>query len=325
MGTKHGLGHCMFSGVFLILLLGTTICPGCRHQHPVMRLATNLWPGYEMLYLARNLGYFKDLPVRLVEVPSTSQVTRNLRNGTLEAGCLTLDETFTLLQDNIDLRVILVLDESCGGDVLMTKPDIHELKDLRGKRIGVENSNVGALLLDGALTEAGLQISDIKQVPMSVDEHFQAYMSDKVEAVVTFEPVRSQLLNEGAKILFSSAQIPGRIIDILVIRADVINTYSEELTALLNGYFRAVNYFEQHPLEASRLMQKRLGSDPLTQFKGLHIPNLKENYLYLKGDSARIYKSSQNLMEIMLKHKLLRHSFLIGKLAEPEFLPISQP
>lgn len=309
----------------MILLLSAFTLPGCHRQPPVLRVATNLWPGYEMLYLARNLGYYNELPVRLVEVPSTSQVTRNLRNGTLEVGCLTLDEALTLLQDKIDLRVILVMDESCGGDVLMAKPDIDGLKGLRGKRIGFENSTVSAVLLDAALVEAGLQINEIKQVPMSVDEQFQGYMTDKADAVATYEPVRSQLLRKGAKILFSSAQIPGRIIDILVVRAEVIDKYSEELTALLDGYFRALEYFEKHPLDAAKQMEKRLGRDPLTQFKGLHIPSLNENYHYLRGDSARLLKSSQNLLEVMLKRKLLRHSFSFGNLAEPKFLPNQKP
>ena len=324
MKQERGLRHYLFSGVFLTLVIVATILPACQHQKPILRVATNLWPGYEMFYLARNLGYYNELPVRLVEVPSTSQVTRNLRNGTLEAGCLTLDEALTLLQDNIDLRVILVMDESCGGDVLMVKPGIDSLQGLRGKRIGFENSTVSAVLLDAALVKGGLQINEIKQIPMSIDEQFQGYMAGKVDAVATYEPVRSQLLKQGAKILFSSAQIPGRIIDVLLIRADIIDTYSEELSALLSGYFRALDYFGQHPLEASRLMEKRLGSDPLTQFKGLHILNLHDNYLYLKGDSAHLYQSAKNLMELMVKRKLLRHPFSFGLLAVPKFLPILQ-
>ncbi|MCX6240364.1 MAG: ABC transporter substrate-binding protein [Bacteroidetes bacterium] len=324
MKTKFGFNCFLQWCTLLVLFAGSAISPSCRQHKPVLRVATNLWPGYEMLYLAKNLGYYNEVSVRLVEVPSTSQVTRNLRNHTLEAGCLTLDETLNLLQDNLDLRVILIMDESCGADVLMAKPGIP-LKDLKGKRIGIENSTVSAVLLDAALVEAGLQIDEIRQVPMSIDEHFQGYMNDNVDAVATFEPVKSQLLAQGAKVLFSSAQIPGRIIDILVIRTEVIDKYSEELEALLDGYFRALSYFEKYPLEASRLMEKRLGRDPLIQFKGIHIPNLAENYLYLEGDSARLLKSAQNLYQVLLKHKLLRHPFKVVNIAEPEFLPDKQP
>jgi NitT/TauT family transport system substrate-binding protein len=317
-------GFCI-AGILIILVAGIVIIPGCIRQKPLLRVATNLWPGYEMLYLARNLGYYNDLSIRLVEVPSTAVVTRNLRNGSIESGCLTLDEVLTLLQDDINLRVILVLDESCGGDVLMAKPGINDLQGLKGKRIGFENSTVSAVLLDAALEEGGVQISEIQRVEMSIDAHFRAYKSDQVDAVATYEPIRSQLLKEGAKILFSSAQIPGRILDVLVVRAEIMETHKEELKALLSGYFRALDYFRKHPREASLLMEKRLGKDPLPQFDGIKIPGLEENAAYLQGDSPKLNTTAQNLMSVMLKRKLLRHSFTFQKVAESEFLPIPAP
>lgn len=308
-------------GIFISIILGIITFTGCRQHPPVFRIATNQWPGYEMLYLARNLGYYNELPIRLVEVSSNNIVTRGLRNGTLEAGCLTLDEAITLLQDSVDIRVILVVDESCGGDVLMAKPEIKNLSDLRGKRIGLENSTVSAILLDAALDEAGIKTDEITQIPMAIDEHLNGYLENKFDAVATFEPVRSQLLNKGANILYSSAKIPGRIVDVLVVRGDVMDAYSEDITTLLNGYFRALNYFEKKPLDASKEMAKRLGPNPLVQFNGLHILNIKENKSYLIGDSARLYNSTHVLMNHMIKHKLLRNSFSYKTFAEPKFLP----
>lgn len=323
MKNKRSLIHQLFSGLFLLLCSGAFMFQGCKQNAPVLRVATTVWPGYEILYLAKSLGYFDESVIRLIEVPSTSQVTRNLRNGTLEAGCMTLDESLTLLQDDVDLRVILVLDESFGGDVLIAKPDIENLQGLKGKRIGIENSTVSAVLLDAALLEAGLQAGDITQVPMTVDQDYKEYMAGRVDAVATYEPVRSQLLKEGAKILFSSKQIPGRIIDILVVRADIIETYANELTTLLNGYFKAFSYFEKHPAESAVLMKKRLGDDPLSQFNGLHIPTLAENKLYLSGAQPALYKSAGFLMDLMLKRKLLQKPCVYTKLAEPRFLPVS--
>ena len=322
MKNKRSLIHHLFYGVFLLLCSGAFIIHGCKQNAPILRVATTVWPGYEILYLAKSLGYFDESAVRLIEVPSTSQVTRNLRNGTLEAGCMTLDEALTLLQDDVDLRIVLILDESSGGDVLMAKPDIGNLQGLRGKRIGIENSTVSAVLLDAALLEAGLQAGDITQVPMSVDQDYKEYMAGRVDAVATYEPVRSQLLKEGAKILFSSKQIPGRIIDILVVRAELIDVYSNGLTALLNGYFKAFSYFEKHPAESEVFMKKRLGDDPLAQFNGLHIPTLAENKLYLSGSQPALYKSAGFLMDLMLKRKLLQKSCVFTKLADPRFLPV---
>ena len=57
-------------------------------------------------------------------------------------------------------------------------------------------------MLDAMLTAAKLQASDVKLVSLSVNEHLSAYRDKKVDAIVTFEPVRSKLLGLGAKIIY---------------------------------------------------------------------------------------------------------------------------
>lgn len=111
---------------------------------PLLRIGTNTWPGYEPLYLARSLGYYEGSPITLVELTSASEVIHALRSGTLEGAALTLDEVLTLLDDGFDLKVVLVMDFSNGGDVLLAKPGIDSTADLRGKRIAVEYTAVGA-------------------------------------------------------------------------------------------------------------------------------------------------------------------------------------
>lgn len=315
--------HLRFSRLLftISLIIIYSIHCGCSPKRPPLRVATNLWPGYEMIYLANNLGYYKDCNIRLIEVPTTSQVTRNLRSGNLEAGCLTLDESLTLLQDKIKIRVIVVLDESCGGDVIMAKPGIENLQALKGKRVGVENSTVSAVLLDAALRKVGMSAVDIIQVPMSVDQHFKEYQSGSVDVLATYEPVRSQVLKVGGKILFSSAQIPGRILDVLVVRTEIMDRYEEELRSLVRGIFLAQQYLHDHPQESAKLMSKRLGEDPLSQFLGIHVPDLVENHQYLAGDSARLYKTAGSLMQLMLDHNLLRKTCSFSRFAEPKYLP----
>jgi len=66
--------------LFLLLLSGCNHAPGTP-----MRLGTNVWPGYEPLYLAREFGYIDREDVQLVELNSATQVMRAFRNGALEA------------------------------------------------------------------------------------------------------------------------------------------------------------------------------------------------------------------------------------------------
>ena len=307
---------------FLAFVVTTFTLNGCtQQQKPLLRVASNVWPGYETLYLARSLGYYDDKEIRLVEMPSTSQVSQALRNNMIEAACLTLDEAISLIQDGIDLRVVLVMDVSHGADVVMARPGIDTLQALRGQRIGVENAAVGAVMLDAALQAGGLQTKDLTIVPLTVNEHNAAYLAGTIDAAVTFEPILSQLLQAGAHILFDSSQIPGRIVDVLVVRAEIADRYHKALKGLVTGHFRAREYLAAQPQDAEKRLAPRMGDNGLAQFTGLRLPDLKENRNLLDGNPPRLKITAGELADLMLHRGLLQRAVPVDHLADPSFLP----
>ncbi len=307
---------------FIILIMSALALNGCtKLQEPLLRVASNVWPGYETLYLARSLGYYDNKNIRLVEMPSNSQVSQALRNNMIEAACLTLDEALSLMQDGMDLRVVLIMDVSHGADAMMARPGIDTLQSLRGQRIGVENAAVGAVMLDAALEAGNLQAKDITIVPLTVDEHAAAYLAGKIDAAVTFEPVRSQLLKEGAHILFDSSQISGRIVDVLVVRSEIAYLHQKALKELLTGHFRAREHLASQPQDAEQRMTLRLGGNALAQFTGLKIPDIKENRSLLGGNTPPLKITAGALADLMLRRSLLQKAVAVDHLADPSFLP----
>jgi NitT/TauT family transport system substrate-binding protein len=309
------------SAMAMALTLCMLMLAGCPKREQLLRVATDVWSGYETLYLARSLGYYDDKRIRLVEMPSSSQVSQSLRNNTIEAGCLTLDEALSLMQDGVDLRVILIMDVSLGADVVMARPGITNLKALRHKRVGADNAAVGAIMLDAALEAGGLQARDIALIPLTIDEHYAAYQANKVDAVVTFEPVRTRLLKIGAREIFNSAQVPGRIIDVLVVRAEVAASHGQALKDLVKGHFKAIEYLANQPQDAAKRMVPRLNGDALTQFNGLRLPDLKENRAFLAGASPGLSATARDLAGLMLRRKLLLRPVATDGLADPQYLP----
>ena len=307
--------------LMLILLAGLATGGCSRPSDPLLRVASNVWPGYETLYLARGLGYYEEKNIRLVEMNSNSQVSQALRNEMIEAACLTLDETLSLMQEGIDLRVVLVMDISQGADVVLARPGIASLHALRGKRVGVENGAVGALMLDAALQAGLLETKDITLVPLTVDEHAASYLAGKIDAVVTFEPVRGQLLRAGAQILFDSSRVPGRIVDLLVVRGEIAASHKKAISALISGHFRAMDYLNQQPQEAEKMMLPRLHEDALTQFTGLRLPDIQENWALLGGNLPRLQIVARELVTLMVKRKLLTKTVAVEHLLDPSFLP----
>jgi NitT/TauT family transport system substrate-binding protein len=251
-------------------------------------------------------------------------VLHELYAGTLDAACLTLDEALAAQANGLDLKVLLVMDISAGGDALLADPSLTTLGELRGKTIAVENTAVGAILLDGALQAAGLQVADVKLKFASADEHLMVYRSGEVDAVVTFEPMRSRLLGEGALQLYDSRQIPDRIVDVLVAPAVITATRANQLRMLIQGHFDALEHRRRHPIDADRRMAPRLGAtlDEVTaMFNGMSIPDLAENRRLLAGHKPMLEEAARQLIPVMQRAGQLHGSVDVAGMIEPRFLP----
>ncbi len=288
----------------------TALLAGCgpRYQAP-LTIGSNSWIGYEPLYLARELGYYDGHNLRLVELGSTSQALDALRVGKLDMAGLTLDEALLLMQEGVPLSVLWVLNISAGGDVVIGQPHITSLKQLRGKRIGVEQTAVGAYMLDAALQRAQLTTKDITIVPIPLDEHVAAWRNRSVDAVVTFEPARQTLLRAGGTELLNSRALPGEIVDVLVARREALACCSERIAALIAGQQRALVYLQEHRTDALQRMVPRQGMpiDGVEQaLQGVELPDAAANHALLTGNPAPLVHNAIHLAEVMNARDLLR-------------------
>ncbi|NTW18879.1 MAG: ABC transporter substrate-binding protein, partial [Nostocales cyanobacterium W4_Combined_metabat2_030] len=195
-----------------------------------------------------------------------------------------------------------------GGDVILGKPEITDIKALKGKRVGVESTALGAFFIARALEKNQMSIKDIQLVSLELIEHEQAYKQGKVDAVVTFGPARIKLLASGAKLLFDSSQIPGEIVDVLAINTEVIANNYDSIQSLINGRFRALDYLAKNPHDAAIRMAKRTKVTPkqiLDAFKGLDQPNLIQNQKLLNKSNPTLVNGMKKLVQIMVENKLM--------------------
>ena len=121
------------------------------NNEQTLSIGTNVWPGYEPLYLARDQGFLPSEKLNLVEYPSATQVIKGFRNGAIQFAALTLDEVLILAENGLNPKVILIMDISDGGDVVLANPRFSSMQQLKGKRIAVESSALGAYVLTRAL------------------------------------------------------------------------------------------------------------------------------------------------------------------------------
>ncbi len=305
---------------FVCLLLAGCNDPASKP----LRIGTNAWPGYETLYLAREIKLLQEDRVRLFELPNATEVSFALRNGLLDGAGLSLDEAVTLIQQKLDISVLLVMDFSTGGDVLLAKPHINDLQALKGARIGVENTALGALMLDAVLRKADLRLDQVQLVRLTVDEQESAYHRDSIDALVTFDPITSRLMaDQESRVLFSSKEIPGRIIDVLVLRNDLDPAKREHISHLVESHFKAQKYLAEQPDSAATIIAPRLdipAGKVLRAFEGLTLPDREENRRFLTGAPAQIKLRAEELARLMLENSLITAYPQIDQLSHPYWL-----
>jgi NitT/TauT family transport system substrate-binding protein len=294
---------------------------GCvRETESVLRIGTNVWIGGEPLYLARELGHLEPKAIQLVEYPSASEVLRAFRNLAIDGMVISLDELFGLAVDGLQPRIILVVDVSHGADAVVGRAGMRTMNDLKGKPVAVESGALGAYVLSRALALNGMQASDVKVVHLESNEQPSAFEKGQVDAAVTFDPYRAQLIRAGAKTLFDSTAIPGEIVDLLAVRATVLEKQPKAIQALLSGWFSATDYMEREPQDAARRMgirQQTTGEQFLESLKGLHIPSREENLGMLAGPTPELAVKGRRLMALMVEAKLLRAALDIEGILAP--------
>lgn len=127
----------------------------------------------------------------------------------------------------VDTTAILIGDYSNGNDAVMAR-DGNTLKTLVGKKVLLVQKTVSEYLLERAFVKNNLA-SDVKKVKLvntSDGSIVAAFMNDSSEAaVVTWKPLVTQVQKmKGVNTLFDSSKIPGEILDLLVVRSEVLNT-----------------------------------------------------------------------------------------------------
>ncbi|HEY1069767.1 MAG TPA: ABC transporter substrate-binding protein [Thermomonas sp.] len=310
------------------LLVACVLAAACTPAYrPPLRVGTNLWLGYEPLYLAAGLGYYDGTPVRLVELGSDTQAMDALRAGRLDAAGLTLDEALTLLEERVPVAIVWVLDVSAGADAVVAKPDIPSLPDLRGKRIGVEQTAVGAYMLDAALRRADLTPADVTLLHLPLDAHVASFNAGSVDAVVTFDPARQALVKSGGRVLFDSRSLPGQIVDVLVVRREALACCSADVGRLIQGQQRALAYLAQHRTDAMERMAPRLAlapNDIAAALDGIVLPDAAYNRSLLGGPTPDLAETAAHQSRLMRQRGLLGSRIDTQALIDGRFLDLGQ-
>ena len=288
-----------------------TILTSCTSKAPAVPLRIGLleWPGYAPFYLAQELGYYGNAPIELITFVDMADIMRAYRQQQIDAICAALTDIVQLAVKTMpNQRLVLMIDESAGADAILVKPSIRSLADLKGKRIGSDLAILSSFILVAALKKANLTLQDIEIVSVGISGQVQAYEDNRIDAVIAFDPSRSQLLRVGAKIIFDSSQIPGEIVDILAVSQTTLTQHTSTLQVVTQGFFKALDYLKQSPEDAIARMCRRHKMTP-DEFKKtlalLPLSDYQTNQKMLDPVNSPLISVVHKLNKIMIDANLI--------------------
>ncbi|MEM9437603.1 MAG: putative urea ABC transporter substrate-binding protein [Pseudomonadota bacterium] len=141
----------------------------------------------------------------------------------------------------VDTTALIVGDFSNGNDAVIVKGD-GELADLEGKPVNLVELSVSHYLLARALDSVDLRESQLEAVINTSDaDMIAAFATPDVEAVVTWNPLVSTILEDpNAKKLFDSSDIPGEIIDLMVVNTETLTANPDFGKALVGAWYEVM-------------------------------------------------------------------------------------
>ena len=267
-----------------------------------LRMGFNLWPGYTPLFIAEHQAFLDSNQVELFDYANTNEMLRAMALGSIDGGGLTTEELLHASDLGLDLVVLVVTDISNGADAIIAREPYPSMAELKGHRIGVEPGALGALMMLRAASSVGLAPTDFDIVDVPLHQQLSSYQSLAVDAMITFEPVRTQLLDAGGHEVFTSADIPGEIVDLLVINRRALERNPEAIQHLIDAWFAGVDYLSAHPAEAMAIIDRRLklGAVELkAAMAGLEIPNRPAVEALLKQRGRALLPTMQRIEQLM--------------------------
>ena len=299
------------------LALGLLAMSGVLNAEP-LKIAYSDWPGWVAWEIGVQKGWFKEAGVEVEflwfdYVPSMDAYVA----GKVDAVCMTNGDALVTGATGKPSVGILINDYSNGNDMIVAAPGIDSVKDLKGKKVGIEEGFVEHLLLLTALEKNGLQPGDVTIVNTPTGQTPQVLASKAVDAIGAWQPNSGQALKAlpGSKSVFSSADAPGIIYDLLYVSAESLDKHHAEWAKVVKVWYQIAAYMKDSNNldDALKILSGRVNLKPEEYeplLKGTRILSLEEALKCWEKSPGlgSVYGSTQNVNAFNLKCAVYKDS-----------------
>ena len=285
-----------------------------------IRILCPTWSGYAPVFVAQDLGYFKALgiDVSIKFEDERPNVMAAMARGDIEMDMRTVGEYQGKPRDSKTPGVIIgTIDQSLGGDGVIAPGDITSVEQLKGKTVASEPNIPGRLLLQLELKKKGMTLSDLDVKQIATADTVAVFTDPSISAVVSYQPNLSQALDKVKQrkphILISSAQYPGIILDVIIVRQDDLKANPEKYKKYMIGLFKAIEYFKTNKADFIKLAAPHFNLSPeefAASIEGsLEYTGYKETAAYFgkPGAAGSLSKIFDEVMQLNLENGAADH------------------
>jgi NitT/TauT family transport system substrate-binding protein len=238
------------------------VLAGCQWSRPSIEVPVSNWPGYEYMYLAHKLGldHRAGLTIKPLQYPDPQTIVHAYLRGDVPLAQLTTVEAVDLCSRAPSRCpvIVLILDESRGGDQIAVARSLPSLAALKGQPVAVTFSTLGPYVLSRALEQQGLDITDVQLRNIPLAQMPAALRSGTVKAAVFFPPFSDYAARDGlSRTLFDSRSIPGEVFDVLAVDPQYLARHGDTITALIRAWAAAHQAARRNPTRTLALAAQR--------------------------------------------------------------------
>jgi NitT/TauT family transport system substrate-binding protein len=314
-----------FKQIFQALIAATAIAgfafsPALAVEKKDFKVAWSIYVGWMPWGYAVDSGIVKKWAEKYginIEVKQFNDYVESINQytaGAFDAVTITnMDALSIPSAGGVDTTAVIVGDFSNGNDAVILK-DKDKLKDILGQKVNLVEFSVSHYLLARALESIDAQEKDLKVVNTSDADMAAAYKTPEVTAVVTWKPIVSTIMESpDAHKVFDSSQIPGEIIDLMVVNTEVLKDNPKFAKALAGIWYDTMAAMKSDPA-AKESMAKASGTD----LKGFE-EQLATTELFSDPKDAVKFTTSGDLKTTTERvSKFLFEKSLLGKDAKSE-------
>ncbi|NRB76870.1 MAG: ABC transporter substrate-binding protein [Verrucomicrobiales bacterium] len=296
-------------------------------QAEPLKIAYSDWPGWVAWEIGIKKEWFKEEGVE-VEFEWYDYVASMdaYAAGQLDAVSMTNGDALVTGATGKPSVGILINDYSNGNDMVVAKPGIESLADLAGKKIGLEEGFVTHLLFLKGMEAFGLDTESVTIVNTPTNETPQVLASGAVDAIAAWQPSSGEALKlvSGSKPIFTSANAPGIIYDILYVDPESLEKRRDDWKKVIKVWYKIVAFMEDEDNldEALEILSSRVSISPEEYepfLDGTYILSAEEvKSVWEKADGLdSVYGSSVISDEFNVKYEVYEKSLETEKYLDP--------